>query len=455
MWDYDAEPTDGLAEHDQSLDDGIEWVDYHPGSRALKWAWTLVLSAALGGAGLLEVLGPPRDGSAHAAAAQVATDQAKPVAGPARAARLRVSPHLGIETVSASLPSSLPSSSSVPALLARVQSQIADSPDSPPGDSAAEALRRISAALPQAAPEDRERVQNLASELFDKARTAVESGKVDEEQRWLALGSILAPPPDISPGETTDTATQPNGGSEARQDITPNEAEADQAVQDRQAGSTAPPRPPEAKVTEAAAADALKPAPSAPDPSTVPGRKAATIPEAQGPDQHPGDLPVGGLPGLRAPNARPPTLDETRVGQAAPTSPALPADEPARMQSPARSWRAPTQSDFGQPGSPGADGALWRQRVVIHYPTDSAPAASEAHQIAASLARKAGEVEIRAVNAVPSSPSIRYFYPADLGAAEKLGELLRDAGGRWTEQAFTAYEPKPRPGTIEVWIARG
>jgi hypothetical protein len=57
------------------------------------------------------------------------------------------------------------------------------------------------------------------------------------------------------------------------------------------------------------------------------------------------------------------------------------------------------------------------------------------------------------VTAAPRHPAIRYFYPEDLGAAETLGGLLREMDDHWAMRAFTGYEPKPRPGTIELWIA--
>lgn len=420
-------------------------------------AWTVVVSATIAGGGVLQALGPPPE-SADATVARPEAARINPAAVTMPAAQ----PHAQHPHVATAKGAS-PATDAIPALLARVEAQIADNPDSPPsGEAAAEALARISAALPEATPDDRERAKDLAAELFDRAKTALRSGKVDEEQRWLALGSVLAPPPDIGPDEMADAAGQePDAGSATRQDFTPNEAEADQAVADRQAGPAAPPATSETKVAGPDASATANPASSDPafshvDSSAVPGTKATVVIEARQPDQHRNkDLAPRDLPALRPPNARPAMLGEARVEQAAPLNAALPAAEPAREQSAARSWRVPIQSDFGQSVSPGAEGALWRRRVVIHYPANSGPAASEADQIAASLAAKAGTVEIRAVNAVPRSPTIRYFHEEDLPAAETLEALLRNAGGQWATRAFTAYEPKPRPGTIEVWIANG
>jgi hypothetical protein len=124
---------------------------------------------------VLQALGPSRNGPAHENAVQSGANQVKPVVGVARAANLKFSPHLGIETAKAS---PLPSDP-IPGLVAKVQSQIANSPDAlPPGENAAEVLRRISVALPQATRDERERVQELASDLFGRAKTAVDPGKV-------------------------------------------------------------------------------------------------------------------------------------------------------------------------------------------------------------------------------------------------------------------------------------
>jgi hypothetical protein len=377
VWDYDPEPADELAERQPVLDDYIrrvvDWIDDHPGSRGLLLAWTLVIGTGMAGGGLLQVLGPPPERLAHATATQPAVDPVKPVAGAAQAANLRIFPHAEIATVKASLRAN----DSIPALLAKAQSLIADSPDAlPPGEDTAKVLRRIAEALPQATPDDRARAQDLAADLFDKARTAMEAGKVSEEQHWLALGSILAPPPELGPAETTEAAP-PNGASVARQDFNPNEAEVDQAVQDRHDRSPLLSNPSATKVAVPAATITVKPASSDADPSAATGGKPAAIQEARQPDQHPGALPSGNLPALRPPNARPPMLGD--AGQAAPPSDAQPATQTAQDRSPARSRQAPTQSDFGQSVSPGADGALWRQRVVIHYPaTPGSAAASEA-----------------------------------------------------------------------------
>lgn len=201
----------------------------------LGMAWLTFLGLAVAVGGTLEALGPPSAGAATSA----------------RAASAKPRPE------------------SIAALLARVGDAISDSPDgAPPGADAAQTLQKVAAALPGAAPEDRQLANDTASDLFDRARIALNAGQIAEEQRWLALGAILAPPPDLRPVAGT---VQPGGADKAlRQDFTPNETEAEAAepspnaaAQARPAGSGGdadkPASPPsgEQNTADASAASAL------------------------------------------------------------------------------------------------------------------------------------------------------------------------------------------------------
>ncbi|MBV9755733.1 MAG: hypothetical protein JO047_01640 [Alphaproteobacteria bacterium] len=119
-----------------------------------------------------------------------------------------------------------PQPESIAALLNKVEDAISDSPDgAPPGADAAETLQKVAAALPGASREDRQLAKDMASDLYDRARIALNAGKIDAEQRWVALGAILAPPPDLGP--VPANAAQPSGTAKAasQQAATPNAAD--------------------------------------------------------------------------------------------------------------------------------------------------------------------------------------------------------------------------------------
>jgi hypothetical protein len=44
---------------------------------------------------------------------------------------------------------------------------------------------------------------------------------------------------------------------------------------------------------------------------------------------------------------------------------------------------------------------------------------------------------------------VRYFHAADEEAARDLATRL---GGGWAVQDFRAYQPRPAPRTIELWL---
>jgi hypothetical protein len=65
----------------------------------------------------------------------------------------------------------------------------------------------------------------------------------------------------------------------------------------------------------------------------------------------------------------------------------------------------------------------------------------------------------------PAAAGVRYFFAADRDAARRLlraaAPLLAEGAGRAgvvnrrTPADFTHYDPKPRPGTVEVWLPGG
>jgi hypothetical protein len=96
-------------------------------------------------------------------------------------------------------------------------------------------------------------------------------------------------------------------------------------------------------------------------------------------------------------------------------------------------------------------------RVFIHHFADDHRVAALAERLADHLQRQGFTVaDIRPVDLTISKPSVRYFFEDDRSASERLVEEL----SRFFEEGtspdhasdFTHYLPKPRPGTVEVWL---
>ena len=98
------------------------------------------------------------------------------------------------------------------------------------------------------------------------------------------------------------------------------------------------------------------------------------------------------------------------------------------------------------------DSAINGPRVVVHYREG---ATAEADHLAAALAGadpKFSHVEVRAVPSTPRAPTIRFFHPEDVGPAWELEAALSTTGNTWEVRNFTGVQPKPRRGTLEVWL---
>jgi hypothetical protein len=97
--------------------------------------------------------------------------------------------------------------------------------------------------------------------------------------------------------------------------------------------------------------------------------------------------------------------------------------------------------------------------VFIHHTASDRTSAALAGQLADQLRREGYPVvATRQVRFRVTAPGVRYFFPADREAA---GRLLRAStrfvaprNGRApaTPGDFTHVEPKPRAGTLEIWI---
>jgi len=200
---------------------GTEAAEGRSRWRRLAIWWAGGLGVALAGALLLTLLGPPGEEAKRAPGGEAPAAHAAPSAsqtGPATA-----SVKLGSE---------------ISVLLSRAKEQIAKGRDRfPPGDNAMQTLQLVAEAMPKASAGDRKRASEMASRLYDRAQEAADAGKIDEEQRLLALGSILARPPDIRPkGAEAPEQAAPTG----RSAVTPAEANAVVGAPDAQAVASPP-----------------------------------------------------------------------------------------------------------------------------------------------------------------------------------------------------------------------
>jgi hypothetical protein len=101
-----------------------------------------------------------------------------------------------------------------------------------------------------------------------------------------------------------------------------------------------------------------------------------------------------------------------------------------------------------------AQGAT-QARVFVHYSASGVGAPATAMHLVRQLKAEGFAVEARAVEFPIPTNSIRYFFDADREQAEALRSSLAGqipGGGALTVMDFTTYEPRPRPGLLEVWL---
>ncbi|MEL6577096.1 MAG: hypothetical protein AAFQ81_14525 [Pseudomonadota bacterium] len=98
-------------------------------------------------------------------------------------------------------------------------------------------------------------------------------------------------------------------------------------------------------------------------------------------------------------------------------------------------------------GGPPTSPLLSRARLVIHHTPTKADAAIN---LAARLVAAGGaQVLTREVGFQIGSAQLRYYHPTD-AALTRL--VARAAGGGFELRDFTAYEPAPSYGTVEIWL---
>jgi hypothetical protein len=167
---------------------------------------------------------------------------------------------------------------------------------------------------------------------------------------------------------------------------------------------------------------------------------------------------------LLPPLALPPAPDLTALPTPLPAAPPPPARAaPAEVASPP-AIAVPAAAPPLPPAAKPLPGNAARQlepggpspvRVFIHHAAGSGPGAAAAQSFAEDLRRAGFTVAgIRPVPFAIRAGSVRYYFDHDRAAARALAADYGGAEGRpLPPQDFSHYEPKPSPGTVEVWIA--
>jgi hypothetical protein len=99
-------------------------------------------------------------------------------------------------------------------------------------------------------------------------------------------------------------------------------------------------------------------------------------------------------------------------------------------------------------------------RLFLHFVDEGPENEARALAIAESMATAGYQIaDIRKVSATTNGPRLRFFFAADSGG---MPALTRDyaaalaksgfVGGSVAVQNFEFFQPKPRPGTIELWL---
>ena len=175
--------------------------------------------------------------------------------------------------------------------------------------------------------------------------------------------------------------------------------------------------------------------------STLDGHSAVAAPSAR-----PSTSAMGGSPSR---------VEESRIEPVQPgRSSTQVTDDPANLRSAAKiqvASQATTAED--DPALPAGE-----IRVFIHHVADQRDGAL-AQRLADYLRGQGFTVaDIRPVDFSIGKPSVRYFFARDRAASQRLVEELGrfSAGGASLgpdhASDFTHFVPKPRPGSVEVWL---
>ncbi len=147
---------------------------------------------------------------------------------------------------------------------------------------------------------------------------------------------------------------------------------------------------------------------------------------------------------------------------AAPTTAASPAAAPpviATPHPPPAPPAAPTPTTTlatnAPPDATAAAPAMPRPRVYLHYPAGSRSGLQTTTDIAQRLLfSDFAYADTRSSANMPASPVIRYFYPEDEPAAERLASLLGGSGPSFRVVDATNQPGHATRGTLDVWVGR-
>ena len=175
-------------------------------------------------------------------------------------------------------------------------------------------------------------------------------------------------------------------------------------------------------------------------------RKVAGISKPE-PTGSAGPAPEAWIPaGAAAPPrfTRSPTLPVPRPGAG------LAAGPPSRPEASRASVLPPVLFDTSVASPPLPGSSLVYLNVPVTVSEEIAAAALETLRAAGI-----GEVFLASVSIPISRTNVRYYFDADAAHAGRIADLLEPALGEGGVEArdFTGYDPKPEPGTIEVWFA--
>ena len=175
-------------------------------------------------------------------------------------------------------------------------------------------------------------------------------------------------------------------------------------------------------------------------------RKVAGISKPE-PTGSAGPAPEAWIPaGAAAPPrfTRSPTLPVPRPGAG------LAAGPPSRPEASRASVLPPVLFDTSVASPPLPGSSLVYLNVPVTVSEEIAAAALETLRAAGI-----GEVFLASVSIPISRTNVRYYFDADAAHAGRISDLLEPALGEGGVEArdFTGYDPKPEPGTIEVWFA--
>lgn len=217
----------------------------------------------------------------------------------------------------------------------------------------------------------------------------------------------------------------------------------------------------------------LMPAPLEPPGGADPEVARAVVPVQSGPIVSPAAAPPAAAPTLVRLEAHEPPLRPFRLpppdedlmptGVADPVEHALSIEKEPTVEHAAsvheQGEPVPGRAtDVNSPAAPLGQRVGDEARVFIHYPNGNAAALARAQRIAQRIASDGYEVaEVRGVDIDIETPSVRYFFDAEAEVGRDLREVLAsDALDFHTDEVrlldLRSFEPRPRAGTLEVWL---